>query len=633
MKLMSTQVAWWKKLAAFAAVAIAAQAMMQPAQAQDKDEKERIRLDRAIANLIPSLDDIVWANVRIWQVRDELLTRIKKGLESEDAADRKRLDDIGQLIAPEPLPDFATNALTTAQRPAVRTVDQFRNEIAKRYSIDKEDVDETEAGNAFGIAKGILSARDSRPDEYYIVTSRVEEGIQPRIISLIGMKRNIAESSLNIKFVKGGSEVYSWLTANRSDTTIYGEMKQAVAEPGSVLVKNMTNEMRDLSKLNFTAVTKARASYLNEGKYPYILTSITEGRPLRAEPKEATPDDSSGGEEDAGGLFGDAGGDAGGLFGEATTSSENKVDGAKVAIAGEYPYEVGVGNDVVVSFRKFKLNEAKKVIPETDWGVELRNNLDELNYPSIWGGRMTLNAMLENVKLGVVLPTLRFGETGDTNYATSGFGNNNQKILGGIGAAFSGDFAFPIMDNSGLFNVFATYTFSEQDLDDIRPRKLIRQGGSFVEDPNNRGERAWLVRYAAQTYYSFGFFLDDNAQFLFRLKLGATMYGMDEFARQNDTTALIGEKETMVFAKTDDETKASVSGKLEFMRSGTRIPFGAGIQYLDQSILGNIWLQFFPSQRWDLKVEGKLAAAILRDPYPWENKTIFVPSVTVKYHF
>ncbi|KXK55765.1 MAG: hypothetical protein UZ07_CHB004001878 [Chlorobi bacterium OLB7] len=327
-----------------------------------------------------------------------------------------------------------------------------------------------------------------------------------------------------------------------------------------------------------------------------------------------------------------AGGDDGGLFGE-PTANENKVDGAKVAIAGEYPYEVGVGNDVVVSFRKFKLDDAKKVIPETDWGVELRNNLDELNYPSIWGGRMTLNAMLENVKLGVVLPTLRFGETGDTSYATSGFGNNNQKILGGIGAAFSGDFAFPIMDNSGLFNVFATYTFSEQDLDDIRPRKLIRQGGIFVEDPNNRGERAWLVRYAAQTYYSFGFFLDDNAQFLFRLKLGATLYGMDEFARQNDTTSIISEKEEMVFAKTEDETKAGVSGKLEFMRSGTRIPFGASIQYFDQSILGNIWIQFFPSQRWDLKVEGKLAAAVLRDPYPWENKTIFAPSVTVKYHF
>ena len=629
MKIMSIQVAWWKNIAAIATIALTAQAVTQPVHAQD--EKERTRLDRKIANLIPSLDDIVWANVRIWQVRDELLTRIKKGLESEDAADRKRLEDIGANIAPEPLADFPATALSIARRPTVRTIDQFRNEIAKRYSIDKEDVDETEAGNAFGIANGIIAAEKSRPDEYYIVTSRIEEGVQPRIIALLGMKRDIATASINIKMVKGGSEVYNWLTANRTDTTIYAEMKQAVTEPGSALVRNMTNEMRDLSKLNFTSRTKARASYLDEGKYPYILTSITEGRPLRAEPKETAPDDSTGGEEDGGGLFG-PGGDDGGLFGEPTANA-NKVDGAKVAIAGEYPYEVGVGNDVVVSFRKFKLNDAKKVIPETDWGVELRNNLDELNYPSIWGGRMTLNAMLENVKLGVVLPTLRFGETGDTSYATSGFGDNNQKILGGIGAAFSGDFAFPIMDNSGLFNVFATYTFSEQDLDDIRPRKLIRQGGSFVEDPNNRGERAWLVRYAAQTYYSFGFFLDDNAQFLFRLKLGATLYGMDEFARQNDTTSIISEKEEMVFAKTDDETKASVSGKLEFMRSGTRIPFGAGIQYFDQSILGNIWIQFFPSQRWDFKVEGKLAAAILRDPYPWENKTLFVPSVTVKYHF
>ncbi len=73
------------------------------------------------------------------------------------------------------------------------------------------------------------------------------------------------------------------------------------------------------------------------------------------------------------------------------------------------------------------------------------------------------------------------------------------------------------------------------------------------------------------------------------------------------------------------------------MKTGQSIPWGAGVQYMDQSILANIWLQFAINRRIDLKVEGKYFTPL--DPedrlvtHPWENTSLIVPSVSLKYHF
>jgi hypothetical protein len=85
--------------------------------------------------------------------------------------------------------------------------------------------------------------------------------------------------------------------------------------------------------------------------------------------------------------------------------------------------------------------------------------------------------------------------------------------------------------------------------------------------------------------------------------------------------------------KDGSETVGGVSGKIEYMKGGQAIPFGAGVQYNDQSILANVWLQFIINPSLDLKLEGKYFTPMFRDPHDWENVNNVVPSLSVKYHF
>ncbi len=596
--------------------------LAQPMNAQD--DRERTRLDRLIAGMIgTSLDDIIWSDIAVYQMRDDFLNRLNASLEAESTADRERLEEIGQIIHEEgPLANFADAMIQIVQDPRARGgVTAIKKLIATKYGVEEDGLDETEVGNASGIARAIVNRRQARPKEFYIIAAKDIE--TPRIIALVGVSRDEVTNKQAVKLVRGGSEVFTYLSSNRTDTNMYSELKQAISERSSML-PNVTFSMRDLSNVVFVNKSKARANYLDENRYPWVLTGISEGRPLRGEPRESTDDSLAEEEGDAGGLF--AGGGDAGLFGNGNNA--NKIDGARVPNTGEYPYEFSVGNDVIASFRAYKKNAEGKVIPEPKWGVELKNNFDEINYPSIWGGRMTLNAILEDVKLGAVLPQpLRFG---DSTIATSGIGSYQQKIIGGYGLVFSGDFSAPLIDNSGLFNVYATYTFSEVGTDNMALQTFrMVNNEKVIETP---GETAYLIRWALQTYYSFGFFLDAEAKYLFRLKLGGTAYGVDDFVREQDLNPR-GEQDAPVFAKSFSQTKAGVSGKIEFMKSGINTPYGMGVQYFDQSVLTNFWIQFFPNQRWDVKLEGKYFVPMLRDAYAWENESLVVPSVSVKYHF
>src|SRR5690606_10676549 len=159
------------------------------------------------------------------------------------------------------------------------------------------------------------------------------------------------------------------------------------------------------------------------------------------------------------------------------------------------------------------------------------------------------------------------------------------------------DFAAPMLNNSGLFNFYGSYTFSEANTDKIR---LFENVGT--------PELGYLIRYAFQAYYSFGFYADAAAKHLFRIKIGGTVYGVDAFSRQIDPDADPGtdvEELPTVLQEVWSRTRGGVSGKVEYMKGGQLVPWGAGVQYFDQSILANVWLQFAISRSLDLKLEGK----------------------------
>jgi hypothetical protein len=620
---MRILVPWLKRYALPLALCSIA-ALSQSARAQTED-RETVRLDRRLGTLIRSIDDIKWQNITIYRLEDEYKQRLIKGMEAEDKGDIEYVESIGQTIAADPLPDFSETVRQLAQSAVTnrgKNFARFKAALAQKYSIDPDDLDETELQNALSRTLSVIAKRETRPKEFYLVTSR--EKNPPRLIALLGVKPN--ESTGNPMMTGNpwvGTELYKFLVSNGPDSTMYSELKQSVQVEGTPGLTNQMFVLRDLSQIALAPKTHARASYLEADKYQYVLTGISAGRPLRSD--YAAPSDSGAAEDASFGGFGvlDLG-----LGGASTKNANNKVQGAEIPKTTETPYEISVGTDVIASFVSYDLREKK--IPDPNWGIELRNGFDELNYPSIWGGRLTLDAILENIKIGAVLPQIRFG---DSTIATSGIGSRPQAILGGYGIAMSGDFTAPLLDNSGLFNFYASYTFGEGKTDKTVLRTFAKRNGRF--EVEQLGEVGYVIRYAAQAYYSFGFYLDDEARHLFRLKIGGTVYGVDTEVRQQDTTVVaVGETSTpTVFSKITSETVGGVSGKVEYMKGGQKIPYGASLQYQDQSLLSDIWLQFIINPRFDLKVGLKYFTPVFREPHAWENANYVVPSVSLKYHF
>ncbi|MBC8144622.1 MAG: hypothetical protein H7X80_03490, partial [bacterium] len=341
-------------------------------------------------------------------------------------------------------------------------------------------------------------------------------------------------------------------------------------------------------------------------------------RPIRGEPKVDAGDSAT--EEEGGSMFGDEATSS--LFDAPGGNQSNPFRNSAVPGTQEYPYELALGTDVVASFRKFDVNAGPIAAPI--WGIELKSNYDELNYPSIWGGRMTLNAILENIKIGAVLPVLRFG---DSTLATSGIGPRPQKIIGGYGISFEGDFTAPVIQNSGLFNFHGSYTFSE-----VAPSQLVEH--VFRPDPSI-GDTAYLVRYDFQAFYTFGFYADPDARHLFRLKLGGTVYGTEGIINEEDTTLAFGEETPPEFKvrSVSKHSRGGVAGAIEYMRTGSWVPFGAKLQFVDNSVLAGLWMQFAIARNLDLKFDLKYFTQLFRDAHPWENPHLVVPAVSVKYHF
>ncbi len=594
--------------------------------ANAQTDKEVTRQDRRIDNLIRSIDDIIWSNVIIYRLQGDFKNRLITSMQAEDSADIERLNGIGDIVAPGPLSDFANNGIAVASSSRGRQFEFWKQGMCQRYNeYDCEyDFDPDLMQQAFTIASSIVQSRNSRPKDFFLVTARDRE--KPRLIALLGVNMETGRPAL-MSFRRVGSQLYDYLASNNNDSTMYTELKETVQLNGDGLANQMFL-LRDLSKVQIVAQTKAIATYINEEDHPWVLRSISLGRPIRQEWTAPAGDSASDGGGDEGfSLEALMGGSD--IFGK--QGPKGIVEGAAVPGAVEYPNEIVVGTDVVLGYYSYEMADKGKEVKETKWGIELLNNFDELNYPSIWGGRLSLNALLRNIKIGAILPQKRFG---GSTIAESGLFDKPQKILGGYGISFGGDFTAPIINQSGLFNFHASYTFGEASTDAMAPTVYsVQPGDSGLGRPDMIGENAYLIRYAFQGFYSFGLYADNDAKHLFRMKLGGTVYGVDEYERRQVFRDTELQDTVPTLEKISDETVGGVAGRIEYMKGGTDIPYGLGVQYFDASLMTNVWLQFIVLRNLDVKLEGKFFSTLFRDPKPWEEESIVIPSIALKYHF
>lgn len=288
--------------------------------------------------------------------------------------------------------------------------------------------------------------------------------------------------------------------------------------------------------------------------------------------------------------------------------------------------ELIVGPDLI-SWKQYPLDPAtaQPEQPTNDslpkYGVELRYGIDAINYPSFWSERWTLSALWKSVRLGLILPGS--GWAGSFNDM---FSIKRRFTNAGPGVAANFDFPFPVIQASGVFNVNFGYVSGDAERSSFK----IRMTGNDSSSVDNNPE--YLIRGHAKIQYTFGFNIDDN--YLFRLGLGGTLYNVETWAERFYRRVEKGQiKEGFEYKMMKNETIGGISTKAEFMAINNSTPFGASIQYYDETIKGNIWLQipviyntFFI--RLDADAYSSLRKAKKEDDLrPWEidNKFVFIP--------
>lgn len=263
---------------------------------------------------------------------------------------------------------------------------------------------------------------------------------------------------------------------------------------------------------------------------------------------------------------------------------------------------------------------ANEQLPQ--FGVEIKYGMEEINYPSLWSERMTVSALWDAAKLGVILPT-----SGWSAMTNNVFSVSRKLTYAGVGVAGKLDFPILIMPGTGVFHVEGSYVFGDAEPSDYKNRDI---------DPNfytyKPGDDDWLIRGNGSLFYTFGINVDEN--YLFRFGVGASIYSAETWNYQTEMDSITRLK-TVDYKKAKTETIGGIATRLDFMAKGLTTPFGASIQFFDESLFGKIWLQIPVVQnrlfiRLDANAYFKVFAS---SPRAWENKSFFLPMARVIINF
>jgi len=342
------------------------------------------------------------------------------------------------------------------------------------------------------------------------------------------------------------------------------------------------------------------------------------------------------------------------------------------------PQEYDSPNELTIGFRHYgkleEFDEEGNLIPDDAegdstvkriynknlplYGVELRYGMPEINYPSLWSERMTLNVMWQSNKFGIVLPT-----NGWSSLATDVFSAQRKLTHAGLGIYGSLDFPIKLVNQGGVFNFNGSYVFGPAASNPVSTQFMFagRNTSGQSDSASYRSlDLSYLPRFHAQAHYSFAVDIDRTA--FFRFKLGATMYVIQRFAeleQQNgndengrpiyekknrqidqysyDDLSTLNRFDQLKIAAMNglqgSEVVAGLSGRIEFMNRSRTVPWGASMQFFDGSISGDVWAQVPVVNGFDLRIMAQYFQVALRDPKPWEEQTIVQPSLQMLFNF
>jgi hypothetical protein len=272
-------------------------------------------------------------------------------------------------------------------------------------------------------------------------------------------------------------------------------------------------------------------------------------------------------------------------------------------------YEDSTGNLVADPY--YITNED---LPE--FGVELKYGIDALSYPSMWSERMTLSALWQSVKLGIILPT-----SGWSDLSESVYNINRTLTFGGVGVAAEFDFPFKVIPQSGVFHASLGYIFGDAKEPNYKDKPTLDDYVLYASD--------YLIRANAQLHYTFGVSIDDD--YWFRFGIGGTVYSAEHWNYEIPETV---DPPELSYSKDKTETIAGISGKIEFMSKNILTPFGASLQYFDEALGLKLWLEIpVIENTFALRFDASGYFTAFRDPHPWEHSSVFVPQIRFIFNF
>ena len=263
-------------------------------------------------------------------------------------------------------------------------------------------------------------------------------------------------------------------------------------------------------------------------------------------------------------------------------------------------------------------------------GFELKYGAEDINMPSFTSERLTLSALWNKVKLGVILPT-----SGWSALQTDLFNINRKMTHAGFGIAGAFDFDLPIIPKSDVFRLNFGYTFG----DPVSPTYGAKEIGKMIHDNaivnsylmyDNRNND-YLLRFNSTLQYTFGLSIDEN--YLLRLGIGGSFYTMENWkykAGVDENNIAKGS----VYYKNSTEVVGGLSARLDFMVQDVSTPYGASLNYFDEVVNMNFFVQFpVVENMLYLKLNANGNVILRETQRPWENGGFFMPSVNLIYVF
>ena len=251
------------------------------------------------------------------------------------------------------------------------------------------------------------------------------------------------------------------------------------------------------------------------------------------------------------------------------------------------------------------------------YGFELRYGIDEINFPSLWSERVTLSALWQSVKLGYVLPT-----NGWASLSYDLFKNDRKLTYSkGGGIAGSINIPFPLIKQSGIFDASFSHLLGDAQDAKYKDRNLSPENFNPVSSD-------YLIRSTGQAHYTLALNIDRD--YWIRLGIGGTFYNVESWGFTLDSS---GDATTAVYKKEKNEFIGGVSGRIDFMVANISTPLGARIQYFDNAISANLWLQV-PIIEHELSLRFDLSGygiAFRKKQNAWENDNVIIPSLRLIY--